>query len=131
VGYKVALCQRDVAIYAAILLFGLLFGFLRRLPLKKPFPSLHWAIWLLVGILPMGLDGGTQIASQFIPLINSYIPFRESTPFLRTLTGGLFGFTTAWFGYPLVEESFVDSLNILDTKRKRARQEVISALPPT
>jgi hypothetical protein len=30
---------------------------------------------------------------------------RESTPFLRILTGGMFGFFTAWFGYPIVEDS--------------------------
>jgi len=124
VGYKVALCQRDVAIYGSILLFGLLFSFLRKLPLKKPFPALHWVIWLLLGIVPMGLDGGTQLVSQFVPGIAWILPFRESTPFLRTLTGFLFGFTTAWFGYPLIEESFVISLEILDAKRQRVLKEL-------
>lgn len=101
VGYKVALCERDVAIYAAILLFGLIFGLTgRRLP------PLHWAIWLLLGLGPIGLDGFSQLFSQFDwSWLATYLPYRESTPFLRVLTGGMFGFFTAWFAYPNVEET--------------------------
>jgi uncharacterized membrane protein/glutaredoxin len=100
-GYKVALCERDVAIYGGILLFGLLFALFRR-----RIKSIHWVLWILIGILPIGLDGFSQLFSQ-PPL--SIIPFRESTPFLRTLTGLLFGLITAWFGYPYVEESKIIS----------------------
>ena len=120
IGYKVALCQRDVAIYASILAYGLIFAVIRkdrRNILARP---LHWTIWILLGILPIGLDGGTQLVSQFIPALNSIFPFRESTPFLRTLTGALFGLTSAWFAYPIVDESFEDSLQIFDRKRKYA-----------
>jgi hypothetical protein len=39
---------------------------------------------------------------------------------LRVLTGFLFGFTTAWFGYPIVEESMREMRNMYETKRKRA-----------
>jgi len=101
VGYKVALCERDVAIYAAILFFGLLFGLTGR-----RFPQLHWSIWILLGLGPIGLDGFSQLFSQFDwqPLA-TILPYRESTPFLRVLTGMLFGFFTAWFAYPNIEES--------------------------
>ena len=108
VGYKVAMCERDVAIYGAILLFGLLFALLRR-----RIPPLPWYLWLLLGWLPIGLDGLSQILSQ-IP--HSPLPYRESTPLLRTLTGFLFGFTTAWFGYPLVEESMRENLKALEAR---------------
>lgn len=115
VGYKVALCQRDIAIYGAILLFGLLFSITgRRLP------SLPIMAWFLLGIVPIGLDGLSQIISQ-LPL--DFIPVRESTPLLRTITGGLFGFTTAWFGYPIVEESMADSRRLLTVKIKAAQSE--------
>ena len=111
-GYKIALCQRDVAIYGAIILFGLLFGLTRR-----KIPPLHWAIWLIIAIGPIGLDGFSQLFSQIpFPAIQNILPYRESTPFLRTLTGFLFGFGTAWFGLPYVEESMRETQDLLDKK---------------
>jgi uncharacterized membrane protein len=101
VGYKTALCQRDIAIYLAILVFGITFGATGR-RLK----SLHWMVWLLLGIAPIGLDGFSQLFSQFSwEWLSALVPYRESTPLLRVLTGTLFGFFTAWFAYPNIEES--------------------------
>ncbi|MFN8411384.1 MAG: DUF2085 domain-containing protein [Anaerolineales bacterium] len=101
VGYKVALCERDVAIYLAILLFGLVYGATGR-----KFKSLHWVLWILIGIAPIGFDGFSQLFSQFNwTWLASIIPYRESTPLLRSLTGALFGLSTAWFAYPNIEES--------------------------
>jgi uncharacterized membrane protein len=111
-GYKIALCERDVAIYGAIILFGLLFGLTRR-----RIPPLHWALWLVIAIGPIGLDGFSQLFSQLpFPFIANLLPFRESTPFLRLLTGFLFGFGTAWFGLPYVEESMRETRDLLDRK---------------
>ena len=105
VGYKVALCERDVAIYAAILFFGLLFGLTGR-----RFPQLHWSLWILLGLGPIGLDGFSQVFSQFDwPPLAAFLPYRESTPFLRVLTGFLFGFFTAWFAYPNIEETMQET----------------------
>lgn len=104
-GYKVALCQRDVAIYAAILLFGMLFGLTGR-----RWPPLHWLAWLILGLGPVGLDGFSQLFSQFeLQTILSFLPYRESTPLLRVLTGGMFGFFTAWFAYPNLEETMTET----------------------
>ena len=110
-GYKVAFCERDVAIWGAVLLFGLLFALTRR-----KIPPLPWYLWILIGWLPIGIDGFSQIISQ---LSNSPIPFRESTPLLRTITGFLFGFTTAWFGYPLIEEAMRENRAYLAAKIAR------------
>jgi uncharacterized membrane protein len=121
-GYKVAVCERDVAIYGGIVLFGVLFGLTgRRLR------AIPWYVWILLGIIPMGLDGASQLISQ--PPFNM-IPYRESTPFLRTLTGGLFGFMTAWFGFPLVEESMQETRRIMATKFLRLKGEQSRAVPP-
>lgn len=100
-GYKVALCERDVAIYGGMLFFGLLFGLTgRRLP------PLHWTLWLVLGMGPIGLDGFSQLFSQFNwAWLDMLLPYRESTPFLRALTGAMFGISTAWFAYPYIEES--------------------------
>jgi uncharacterized membrane protein len=104
-GYKVALCERDVAIYGAIFLSGVVFGvpFVRRR--LRP---LHWLGWVLLGLAPIALDGFSQLFSNFpynsLPLLD-LLPQRESTLFLRILTGGLFGLMNVWLAYPYVEES--------------------------
>ena len=49
------------------------------------------------------------------------LPYRESTPYLRVLTGGLFGFLTAWFGYPVVEETMAATREIMTAKWRRLR----------
>lgn len=101
VGYKVALCERDVAIYLAILAFGIVFGLAGR-----RFKAVHWLVWIFLGIAPIGLDGFSQLFSQFNwDWLAAIVPYRESTPFLRVLTGAMFGLFTAWFAYPNIEES--------------------------
>ena len=110
-GFKVALCQRDIAIYLGILMFGMLFSLAGRKFIKIP-----WYIWILLGVMPIAVDGFSQLISQ--PPLN-LIAYRESTPLLRTITGGLFGFVTAWYGYPIAEESMRDSRDYLMAKLKR------------
>lgn len=114
IGYKIALCERDVAIYGAILLFGLIYAATNR-----RLPALPWYLWLLVGILPIAYDGLSQLFSQ--PPINLGV-YRESSPFMRTLTGALFGFTTAWFGYPMVEQTMAETRQVLEDKRQRIKR---------
>ena len=103
IGYKTALCERDMAIYSAIFLFGILFAATgRRI---KP---LHWMLW--IGLGPIGLDGFSQLFSQMEwSWLIHYLPYRESTPFLRVFTGALFGFATAWFAYPSIEETMAET----------------------
>lgn len=115
-GFKIALCQRDVAIYASILIFGLIFSITGR-----RIPALPWYLWILIGMVPIALDGLSQLLSQ--PPFNFW-EFRESTPFFRVLTGFLFGFTTAWFGFPLVEESMSDARRIMAAKQVRVRSDI-------
>lgn len=110
-GYKVALCERDVAIYGGILLFGMLFALSgRRLR------SIPWYIWIAVGLIPIGLDGVSQLFSMAGIAWPVQVPIRESTPLLRTLTGGLFGFTTAWYIYPLIEETMRETRAMITQK---------------
>lgn len=116
-GYKVALCERDVAIYGAIFLFGLLFALS-----GGAIPALPWYLWVLIGLVPIGLDGVSQLISQ-PPL--QILPYRESTPFLRTLTGFLFGFSTAWFGYPIVEETMAETRQFLGRKLERLQRHSV------
>ncbi len=96
-GWKVAICQRDIAIYGAILIAGLLFALLRpRLRGVGKWPKMP--VWLFVLLLlPITIDGTTQLFG-----------LRESTPTLRFFTGALMGAATVWFAYPYVEEAMAD-----------------------
>lgn len=115
VGYKIALCERDVAIYGAIFLFGVVFTLTGR-----RIPVLPWYAWILLGLVPIGLDGLSQLLSQ--PPFEFW-PYRESTPALRVITGGLFGWTTAWFGYPMVEETMRETRQIMASKLARVKKQ--------
>lgn len=117
-GYKVALCQRDVGMYGGLLAFGIIFSLSGR-----RIPAASWWAWIGLGIMPVAIDGLSQIISQFpfLPL-HALIPYRESTPLLRTLTGGSFGFFTGWFAYPLVEESMAASRVWIERKFAAKRE---------
>jgi uncharacterized membrane protein len=119
-GYKVALCERDVAIYGVILLGGLVYALPFVRARVKP---LHWVLWILIGIVPVALDGFSQLFSNYpynaLPLL-SQLPTRESTPLLRVITGGLFGLANIWLAYPYVEESMQEMRAELEAKLGRA-----------
>jgi uncharacterized membrane protein len=87
-GWKMAFCERDLAIYLGLLVVGLLYA--RRRDLRP-------AGFLLYGllILPMALDGFTQLFG-----------WRESTWELRVSTGLLFGLASAWLVLPRLDTSF-------------------------
>ena len=101
-GYKMAVCQRDLAIYSAMALFCLIF-FLSQNCLQR----VDWRIWLICGVLPMAVDGIWQLTSQLLP----FLTFRESTPFVRTVTGALFGFFTCWYLLPTLEKTLREGAN--------------------
>lgn len=82
-GYKMAVCQRDVAIYGAMLLGVGLYALGRRW-LHAP------ANWVLaLAAAPMGLDGGGQLIGLW-----------ESSPPSRVLTGAVFGLGLMWWALP-------------------------------
>ena len=97
-GYKIALCQRDLALYCAFLVFGILFA----LSNKKIKPLPIW-VWIVIGVLPIALDGLTQLG-VFTLNPPGFISVRESSPALRVITGGLFGTLSAWVIFPLNEK---------------------------
>jgi len=114
-GYKVALCQRDVAIYGAMLATGIAYGIARRFTKVRPMPL--W-LYFVFGILPMLLDGGIQWLSYAIKMVFPGLlaePF-ETIPMMRTLTGALFGFGVIGVGYPYLGEYFDDVRDTLRVK---------------
>ena len=95
-GYKVAICQRDIALYGALLLFSLIYQFFGKRIKKLPI-----GIWLLFAVFPIGMDGLWQLATSYQLLNAQY----ESSPLMRTVTGVMFGFFSGWLLFPAIEQS--------------------------
>jgi uncharacterized membrane protein len=91
IGWKMAICQRDIAMYGALFVGGLLFGLLRKY--VRPLSLLGYVLCLV----PMFIDGSTQL-----------VGLRESTALLRVLTGSLVGFATVWMLYPRLDNAFAE-----------------------
>lgn len=91
-GYQMCLCSRCLAIYSTLLTAGLLLAMFRYSSLARIRP-ISWKWWLL-GMVPMALDGGTQLFG-----------LHESNVYLRLLTGVIFGLATAWFVLPQIEDA--------------------------
>ncbi|MEW5986075.1 MAG: DUF2085 domain-containing protein [Chloroflexota bacterium] len=127
-GYKLALCERDIAIYGFVLIGGLLYGLLRRWFHIKPLRLLPF---IVIGMGPIGLDGFSQLFGYWPSLFNdlgiaglatflqSIFPLRESTPLLRVLTGGWFGLTLVWLVYPSIADGMAETAQELEVKLRR------------
>jgi len=90
-GYPFPVCARDVGIYAAALLGGALLYFLR----KSDDDVVPNPLWFIIALIPIGLDGGTQL-----------LGWRESTNLLRLATGGIAGFAFSFYCVPLLNRAF-------------------------
>jgi len=89
-GHQMAFCERNTAIYFSMAAAGLAYVRLR----EHNLPPLPW-YWYLAMIFPMALDGFTQLFG-----------WRESTWYLRGITGALFGVACIWLTFPYLQESF-------------------------
>lgn len=96
-GYKMAFCQRDAAIFAGYLSGGLLFALWRRRGWDRPLP---WQV-LVLATAPMAIDG----LAQLFGLV-------ESTPLRRVLTGWLFGVAAVAFVLPWLEKGMTGAHRI-------------------
>lgn len=101
VGWKVAFCERDVAIYGAIFLTGLGYGLVRKRLGGWRMPFRYFVLFLI----PMGVDGVLQLFG-----------FYESTWLRRSITGAIFGIGAVLFAYPYVEEGFADVRRTINSK---------------
>jgi uncharacterized membrane protein len=98
-GSQMAFCHRDLAIYVAVLAAGVVFGLLRDRGVR-PLP---FKVFLLF-LVPIAVDGFTQLLGGIVP----FLPARESTWLLRTVTGALFGIGGVWLAYPYIDEGMRD-----------------------
>lgn len=131
-GYKTALCERDIGIYGFVLIGGLVFGLLRY---RIKVPALPLILFIIIGLGPIALDGFSQLFSYWatpadggeatgvLASLANLLPLRESTPFLRTFTGALFGFMLAWLAYPQVEKGMAGTREDLRLKLSNLDKE--------
>ncbi len=114
-GWKVAVCQRDMGIYWALFIGGLIYAIPRVRRVLRPAP-----IWLYIflGLGPVGLDGFAQLLSY--PPFELW-PVRETTPLFRFVTGALFGLLTAWMAFPYLEASARETVKEISAKFNRRK----------
>ncbi|GIL09091.1 MAG: hypothetical protein BroJett033_6020 [Chloroflexota bacterium] len=111
-GYKATLCERDIAIYLALLTGALVFARVRtRL---RPIPV--W-LYVILGLAPVGLDGLSQMLG-YPPF--SLWPAREALPAFRIVTGALFGLASAWLAFPYMEISMQETRQEIEYKLRQA-----------
>jgi uncharacterized membrane protein len=100
-GWKVAFCERDVAIYGSILLMGLVYAMFRKRFRGRRMRVRTFALFLV----PMAIDGLLQLFG-----------FYESNWLMRSLTGAIFGIGAVLFAYPYVDEGFADVRRTINSK---------------
>ena len=101
IGWKVAFCERDVAIHGSIFVTGLAYGVFRKRWGARRMPVRYFALFLV----PMAIDGVLQLFGIY-----------ESTWLRRSLTGAIFGIGAVLFAYPYVDEGFADVRRTINSK---------------
>lgn len=133
-GWKVAWSDRMVSMFTSLWLFGLLWW-----PLRHRLKSLPW--WgLVLFLLPMAVDGTSHLISDLAgigqgfrdsnlwlaALTNHALPagfyagdaWGSFNSLMRFLTGVLFGLGVVWFGFPYVDDLFIQEASILSNRIK-------------
>ncbi len=93
-GYKLPICARDVGLYGGMLLSALLYPKIRKLKEVRVYPP----IFFVLALVPMGIDGTTQLISEF-----GFLPFvYESTNAIRIATGLIAGVVATFYALPII-----------------------------
>lgn len=139
-GWKMAWSDRMISTYGGVWLGALVWGILGR---RAPRVSL--VMWIVLGILPLGLDGFTHFINDIVAGSTGQ-GFRDTNDWLRVITGNLlpdsfyygnllgsfnswarwisgllFGFTTVFALFPIVRDSLHDTAASLDRQLERIR----------
>lgn len=113
-GYKMAWCERDAALYGSMLIALVIFRWMRgRVPPLDP------RVYVLF-LVPMGIDGVWQLFTSPLALA-PFLPTHESTPELRVITGVLFGIATVWLIFPRVEIAMRETLAQAQSQYERVQ----------
>ncbi len=108
-GYKFPVCARDMGIYLAMLLGMLILPFIWKIE-GEEWPNK----WILVAAaVPIGIDGTTQLFG-----------FRESSNFLREITGFIIGIVLPFYLVPMLNSLY---FFLLQKKEEWGKEEKTSA----
>jgi uncharacterized membrane protein len=142
-GYKVAWSDRMISTYGGLWLGGVVFALL-----GKRAPRISLLVWLLVGVLPLGLDGLTHMLNDVLAgttgggfrdtnswlqalTFNTLPPsfyagdqFGSFNSWARWITGLSFSLTTVLAAFPLIENSMRDLVQSAEYQRSRAQLRV-------
>jgi uncharacterized membrane protein len=99
-GWKMAWSDRMISTYGGLWVGGILYALMRRRA-----PRIPMMLWILVGIVPIGLDGFTHFINDILAG-SSGLGFRDTNDWLRALTanafsdefyyGNMFGSFNSW-----------------------------------
>ncbi len=113
-GFKMAWCERDAAIYTALLLASILFAAVRT-----RLQPLNWREYLLL-LVPMAIDGFWQLFTSPLDIL-PFLPTHESNYLLRGITGVLFGLGSVWLIYPYLEVAMREARTDAETQYQRGK----------
>ncbi len=154
-GWKVAWSDRMVSMFGSLWLGGIAFGLFRGRKTQTRVSLSKTVVWLLLAIVPMGLDGFSHLINDAITGFSG-AGFRDTNAWLqfltgnllpaafyagdavgsfnnlaRLVTGALFGFTTVWFLYPFVDGAMEDTVAVTRTRLTTPRAVALGfAHPP-
>lgn len=140
-GWKMAWSDRMISTYGGVWLGGVLWAIL-----GKRLPPLSLVVWIVVGVLPLGLDGFTHFVNDIVAG-SSGQGFRDTNDWLRVLTanafpadfyygnmlgsfnstarwltGLAFGITTAFAVFPVVSNAMSETRQDLEYQLARIHQ---------
>jgi len=123
-GYKVAWSDRMIALYGSLWLGAIIYGLGRKW--LKPLPP---GVWFTLGFLPLTLDGFSHVINDLVAGTSGF-GFRDTNAWLQVLTGNLlptgfyagdalgsfnsymrwltgilFGLSTVWLLFPLIDRA--------------------------
>jgi uncharacterized membrane protein len=111
-GYKIPVCSRDVAIYVAMLVGLIALPFIRQIE-TEDWPNK----WILVAAaMPTAVDGFSQLFG-----------LRESTNFLRLVTGAIIGVVLPFYILPILNSLYSFILEKIGKDGKELKKESTKA----